>query len=93
MHGHQSTGGGFRNIFNMVRGKVNDSTGRAMEGPTEINWPEKQNQVQDRSECFERGEKVKPRALELKQRDFYWVLTLALTMLGRDAHKRCTPLK
>ena len=33
MHGHQSTGGGFRNIFNMVRGKVNDSTGRAMEGP------------------------------------------------------------
>lgn len=49
VHGHQAADGEFRNSYNVVRGKVDDITGGAMESPPEIHRAETQNQVRDRS--------------------------------------------
>lgn len=37
MHGHQAADGKFRNNYNVLRGKVDNSTGGSMEDPNEIN--------------------------------------------------------
>lgn len=70
MSSYQSAGGGFRNSYNTVIGKVNDGMSGALECPMKSHQAEKQNQLQDWSESLRRGEKVKPRAQSLSKEIF-----------------------